>query len=95
LAKKYGILKGDESLDKMTLQQYLDLYKESLSEKSMEAILNLTEVAVDKEKKKKKKQKKDKMVVALEGHNTSSMEGIKDKKVKKKKLKKAPMGATA
>jgi hypothetical protein len=58
LAKKYGILKGDESLDKMTLQQYLDLYKESLSEKSMEAILNLTEVAVDKEKKKKKKQKR-------------------------------------
>jgi hypothetical protein len=34
-------------------------------------------------------------VVAPEGHNTSSMEGIKDKKVKKKKLKKAPMGATA
>jgi hypothetical protein len=35
LAKKYGINFEDESLDNLTLQQYMDLYKQPLSEKSM------------------------------------------------------------
>jgi hypothetical protein len=35
----------------MTLQHYLDKYKLPLSEQSMEAILSLTEVAVEKGKK--------------------------------------------
>jgi hypothetical protein len=57
VAKKCGILREEESIDKLTLQQYLDLYKQSLSEQSMEVVLKLTEVAAQKEKKRKKKQK--------------------------------------
>jgi hypothetical protein len=57
IAKKYGIIQEKGSLEEMTLQQYLDMYKQPLSDQSMEAILQLTEVAVDKKKKKKKKKK--------------------------------------
>jgi hypothetical protein len=39
----------------MTLQNYLDQYKQPLSEQSMDAIVKLSEVA--KEKKKKNKDK--------------------------------------
>jgi hypothetical protein len=39
---KCGITQDDEPLDNMTLQQYLNMYKEPLAEKFMEAILKLT-----------------------------------------------------
>jgi hypothetical protein len=42
----------------MTLQQYLDLYKQPLNEQAIDAIIKLTEVASEKDIKKKKKQKK-------------------------------------
>jgi hypothetical protein len=57
IAKKCGVLK-EEVLDRMTLQQYLDLYKQPLNEQAMDAIIKLTEVASEKDIKKKKKQKK-------------------------------------
>jgi hypothetical protein len=41
-------------MDDMTLQQYINMYKKPLNENSMEAILQLTEVAVEKNKKKSK-----------------------------------------
>jgi hypothetical protein len=48
----------------MTLQQYLDLYKEPLSEDAMQAIIKLTEVAQEKQKKKAKgKKEKKKMKI--------------------------------
>jgi hypothetical protein len=53
-----GVLKEEEVLDRMTLQQYLDLYKQPLNEQAIYAIIKLTEVASEKDIKKKKKQKK-------------------------------------
>jgi hypothetical protein len=44
-------------LERMTLQQYLDLYKEPLSKQSIEAILQLSKVTVEKEGKQKKTKK--------------------------------------
>jgi hypothetical protein len=52
-------MQEDETLEGMTLQQYIDMYKQPLSKNSREAILKLTEVAMEK-KKKKNKDKKDK-----------------------------------
>jgi hypothetical protein len=63
IAKKCGIVKEDEVLDKLTLQQYLDLYNQPLNDSSTNAILNLTKVAVEKEKKKKKQKKAKKTQV--------------------------------
>jgi hypothetical protein len=57
IAKKCGIVKEDEMLERMTLQQYLDLYKEPLSKQSIEAILQLSKVTVEKEGKQKKTKK--------------------------------------
>jgi hypothetical protein len=42
----------------MTLQNYLDQYKQPLSEQSMDAIVKLSEVAKEKKKKNKDKYKK-------------------------------------
>jgi ABC-type transport system involved in cytochrome bd biosynthesis fused ATPase/permease subunit len=58
VARKYGIVPQEKTLDNMTLQQYLDMYKEPLSKEAMGAIVKLTKVAEDK--KKMKKDKKDK-----------------------------------
>jgi predicted solute-binding protein len=60
VVKKLGVLEDQTNLDHMTFQHYLDNYKLPLSEQSMEAILSLTEVAVEKGKKKSNKLKKDK-----------------------------------
>jgi predicted solute-binding protein len=57
VAKKCGLLKDEQQLDAMTIQQYLDVYRRQLSEQSMEAIRKLSEIA--EEKKKKKKEKKN------------------------------------
>jgi hypothetical protein len=94
IAKKWGILGEAESLEQMTLQQYIDMYKEPLPENSMEAILKLTEVAEEKEKKKSKsKMSKTKKKEAAEKAEVNKMP---DKKTKKgKKLKMAPEGAMA
>jgi hypothetical protein len=75
VAKKCGIIKERDPLDNLTQQQYLNLYKQPLTNQSMEAILKLSKVAVDKVKKKKlKKQKKTK-------------EGTKVKETKKSQKK--------
>jgi hypothetical protein len=39
IAKKWGVIPDDKALDNMTLQQYLNLYKEPLDESSTQAIL--------------------------------------------------------
>jgi exonuclease III len=59
VAKKWGVVEEDQDLNDLTLQQYLDMYKKTLTEESMEAVLKLTEVA--KEKKNKKKDSKRKI----------------------------------
>jgi hypothetical protein len=58
VAKKCGILQEDESLDNMTLNQYLEMYRKPLNEDSMQAIIKLTEVAKEKQKKNKTKKEK-------------------------------------
>jgi ABC-type transport system involved in cytochrome bd biosynthesis fused ATPase/permease subunit len=50
--KKCGVIQEEDHLEAMTLQEYLDLYKEPLTDKSMEAILKLSEVATEKKKNK-------------------------------------------
>jgi hypothetical protein len=42
IAKKCGVILEDESLDNMTLLQYLNMYKEPLAESSMLTILKPT-----------------------------------------------------
>jgi hypothetical protein len=49
VAKKCGVLREEEALDKLTLQQYLHLYKQPLLDQSMEAVLKLTEMTALKE----------------------------------------------
>jgi hypothetical protein len=51
-------------MDNMTLQQYLNLYNQPLSDDSLDAIVTLSEVAQDL---KKKKDKKEKMKLVDEG----------------------------
>jgi hypothetical protein len=79
VAKKCGIIQEEDTLDDMTLQEYLHMYKKPLTKDSMEAIIQLTEVAQEK-KKKKSKDKKDKGKI-------KAMElGKEKKKVKKDKI---------
>jgi hypothetical protein len=54
IAKNYGFLEEGKELDNMTLQQYLNMYKNPLSEETMEVIIKLTQVTEEKEGKKKK-----------------------------------------
>jgi hypothetical protein len=55
VAKKCGILEEDQSLEAMTLQNYLDHYKQPLTDYSLEAKQKLTEVVVEKKKRRNKK----------------------------------------
>jgi hypothetical protein len=52
VAKKCGILKKDEELDNMTLQQYLNVYKQPLTDQAMEAIGQLIEWQKGKRKRR-------------------------------------------
>jgi hypothetical protein len=58
VAKKCGIMEEDQEMDNMTLQQYLNMYKQPLTEEYVEAIRKLADIAEKKKKKKKNKKKK-------------------------------------
>ncbi|GJM84575.1 hypothetical protein PR202_ga00258 [Eleusine coracana subsp. coracana] len=61
LAKKWGIVEEDKSFDDHTLQQYLDTYKNPLTDEAMQAIKQLSTVTMESRKKKgKNKNKEDK-----------------------------------
>jgi hypothetical protein len=90
VAKKLRILDDQNNLDHMTLQHYLDKYKLPLFEQSMEAILSLTEVAVEKGKKKSKKLKKDKTAEKGKTVENNAIEKKHAKKKKKHQQGKAP-----
>jgi hypothetical protein len=81
VAKKCGFLKDEEELDNMTLQNYLDMYKQPLSEESIATMQKLTEVALEKKPRKKGKEKK----LVGEGNQGSTMMKKKDTKGKKEK----------
>jgi hypothetical protein len=90
VAKKCGLLQTEDPQEDMTLQQYLNMFKEPLSDNSMQAILKLTEVAVGKEKKKSNKSK------GMQKDNPKMNEADKMVPKKKKGLKckkQAPVGA--
>jgi hypothetical protein len=78
VAKKCGIVQEDKEMDSMTLQQYLDMYKQPLLNESMEAIVKLIEMT--EEKKKKKMDKKKKKIVEAE-----VIDACKEAKKKKQK----------
>jgi hypothetical protein len=104
IAKKCG-----EASDNMTLQQYLDMYKQPLTDQAMEAILKLTEVVESKKKKKKllKEKMSKKEVKEKKARQVKKKEALESKKkameIKKKeaqerkgkKTKVAPAGAAA
>jgi hypothetical protein len=100
IAKKCGVISEEGTLEYLTLQQYLDLYKKPLSEPEMEAILELTEVAKEKKKKKRlhekgqKDQKGNKENII--GANETSKKNMKkgDKVKRSKKLNMAPEDAS-
>jgi hypothetical protein len=75
IAKNCGFLEEGKELDNMTLQQYLNMYKNPLSEETMEAIIKLTQVT--EEKKKSKKEGKKKKEVAEDVKHATNREGRK------------------
>jgi hypothetical protein len=77
VAKKWGILEEEKEMDNMTLQQYIDMYKQPLNEDALDAIQALTKVADDvNSKKKKKKDKKNKKEGA--DCTATNCKGVKD-----------------
>jgi hypothetical protein len=98
VVKKCGIIQQNQSLDNMTLNQYLHLYKKIISDDSMQAIMKLTDIATEKiEKKKKtpkvkvKKDKKDKTKNLLAGKLSKALMDRKNPK----KGGQPPQGVTA
>jgi 2-phospho-L-lactate transferase/gluconeogenesis factor (CofD/UPF0052 family) len=78
IAKNCGFLEEGKELDNMTLQQYLNMYKNSLSEETMEVIIKLTQVT--EEKKKSKKEGKKKKEVVEDVKHATKREGMKKRK---------------
>jgi hypothetical protein len=72
VAKKCGVVPEEETLDNVSLKQYLDMHKESLTENAMEAIIKLTEVAEEKKKKKEEGQEEEKSSTSGGGQEEGS-----------------------
>jgi hypothetical protein len=89
------MISEDDTMDDLTLQQYLDLFKKPLSEPEMEAILELTDLVKEKKKKKRLPKKelpgKKKKVPNKSEANIKAINKIK----KSKKTNMAPLGASA
>lgn len=75
VAKKCGVLQEEEEMDNMTLRQYINMYKKPLEKESMEAIMQLTEVAQEKKMKNKEKKKKKKKKQGFEGKKKELKKG--------------------
>jgi hypothetical protein len=69
LAKKWGLLEADKRMEEITLQQYVDTYRQPLSQSAMAAVRKLTELAELKKKRKKEmsRKTKNKAAKALKG----------------------------
>lgn len=88
VARKCGIIQEEDSMDDMTLQQYINMYKQPLNETSRQAILKLTEVtSASTNKAKKKSKEKKKSTKDMEKSEKGEMGKIKKKKDKKGKSK--------
>lgn len=98
VACKCGIVEDNDHIDDMTLQQYINMYKQPLNEISRQAILKLTEVAVvstTKAKKKSKDKKKSKLGSDKPARVKKADAKNKKKKDKKSKDKKEAHGGAA
>lgn len=84
VAKKCGIMKEHQALDDMILKDYLNMYKQPLTEEAVETIKKLTEATENNNKKKEVKKK----TVTFSQLNKKLILGQKPKKGKKEK--KAP-----
>jgi hypothetical protein len=96
IAKRCGIVPEEDTLEEITLQQYLDMHKKPLPDSSMLAILKLSEVITEKKKKKKCNVPKEKK--KMQSPKTRLFETSKKLTSKKKCLKnkeKAPLGVVA
>jgi hypothetical protein len=58
LAMKWGIVDVDKEIKDLTLQQYLDIYRKTLSQPAIMAIRKLSEVAIMKKQNKRTMKKK-------------------------------------
>lgn len=88
VAKKCGILKDKQASDDMILQDYLNMYRQPLTDESVHAIMKLTEVPMTKKKKgaKKKKKLETKLPAsAFSKMNKKLLLGAKPKKAKETK----------
>jgi hypothetical protein len=61
LAKKWAILDVEKEMEDLTLQQYINIYRKSLSQATIMAVRKLMEVAKMKKKKKRETIKKKKV----------------------------------
>lgn len=57
VAKECGVIKENQKLDSMTLQQYINLYRCPLTKGSVQVIMKLTEEANKRKKKARKRRK--------------------------------------
>jgi hypothetical protein len=73
LAKKWGILDVDKEMEELTLQQYIDLYRRSLSQHAIAAVRKLTEVAEMKEEEEAGNQEANRAPVWADYSVTSVM----------------------
>jgi hypothetical protein len=79
IAKKCGVLDEEQDMDNLTLQKYLNLYKQPMSDASLDAITTLSEAAQELKKKKKDKKKKKKAgeEAGKEARKKSAVAGVK------------------
>jgi hypothetical protein len=57
VARKCGVLPDEQELDNLTLQQYMDMYNQPLTEQAIEAINKLSKISTSSKKMKGKKNK--------------------------------------
>jgi hypothetical protein len=79
IAKKCGVLDEEQDMDNLTLQKYLNLYKQPMSDASLDAITTLSEAVQELKKKKKDKKKKKKAgeEAGKEARKKSAVAGVK------------------
>jgi hypothetical protein len=95
IAKKWGVIDQEESLEDMTLHQYLQLYQKPPIDDSMQAIKSL-EVAVDKKKKTSKSHKSVKNPEKKKkGVSAKPLKDLLTSKKPKKGMKAPAKGAVA
>jgi alanyl-tRNA synthetase len=66
VARKCGVLPDEQELDNLTLQQYMDMYNQPLTEQAIEVINKLSKISTSSKKMKGKKKNKVMMEPVIE-----------------------------